>query len=99
MFPQDLASGIHIFFARSLGDSVLLVGFSDGAVRVHCLFGPSSEAASEVPWRLDNFWELPLHCPTRGAVRTVLYLKTEACGHLVSVSKHKATWGQSGTYS
>ena len=70
-----------------LGDTVLLVGYSDGAVRVHSLCAPYSASATwEVAWRLDNFWELPLHCPDRGAVRSVVHMNTEACGHLVGVS-------------
>ena len=70
------------FNTKSLGDSVLLLGYSDGAVRVHSLYDLSPD--SKAKWRLDNFWELPVHCPDRGAVRSVVHVNSETCGHLVS---------------
>ena len=88
---------MNIFTYTSIGDSILLLGYSDGAVRVHSLCDLSP--ASEAEWRLDNFWELPVHCPDRGAVRSVVHMNTETCGHLVSnLARAKIRFQSSTTF-
>ena len=63
-------------------DNHVILGFSNGILRIHRLTSRPIKATPFFNWQLDDFWLLSLHDAHNGAIREIYPIDT-VFGHLI----------------